>query len=234
MTYEHGSNVKSSDLILFGLYGAGGFAREIMPLLVQQLDARQDRDVSGKYQLYFVETLPGAPEVNGYPVISEEAFFNLECKERQFNIAIGDATARQAIAERLIARGARPVSITSVHAVAYDNNKVGEGAILCAHTTITSNATIGKFFHANLYSYVAHDCIVGDFVTFAPNVHCNGNVHIHDHAYIGAGAILKQGSLAKPLIIGKGAVVGMGAVVTKDVAPFTTVVGNPARRLNKS
>ena len=75
---------------------------------------------------------------------------------------------------------------------------------------------------------------MGDFVTFAPGVHCNGNVVVEDHAYIGTGAILKQGQPGQPLVIGKGAVVGMGAVVTKSVAPGATVVGNPARPLQKS
>jgi acetyltransferase-like isoleucine patch superfamily enzyme len=95
------------------------------------------------------------------------------------------------------------------------------------------NARIGRFFHGHLYSYVEHDCVIGDFVTFAPRVSCNGNVHIGDHAYIGTGAVIRQGNPDKPLIIGEGAVVGMGAVVTKDVEPFTTVVGNPARPLEK-
>jgi acetyltransferase-like isoleucine patch superfamily enzyme len=75
--------------------------------------------------------------------------------------------------------------------------------------------------------------VIGDYVTFAPRVHCNGNVHIEDHAYIGTGAILRQGTPDKPLIIGRGAVVGMGAVVTKDVAPNTVVVGNPAKILER-
>ena len=95
--------------------------------------------------------------------------------------------------------------------------------------TITSNIKIGKCFHANLYSYVEHDCVIGDFVTFAPGVKCNGNIHIHAHAYIGAGAMIKQGTPDQPLVIGAGAIVGMGAVVTKSVPPGVTVVGNPAQ-----
>ena len=70
-------------------------------------------------------------------------------------------------------------------------------------------------------------------MTFAPKVSCNGNVHIQDYAYIGAGSVIKQGSAEKPLVIGEGAVIGMGAVVTKDVAPYEVVVGNPARSLKR-
>jgi acetyltransferase-like isoleucine patch superfamily enzyme len=99
--------------------------------------------------------------------------------------------------------------------------------------TLTSNIRIGKHFHANLYSYVEHDCVIGDYVTLAPGVKCNGNVVVEDHAYIGTGAIIKQGQPRQPLVIGRGAVVGMGAVVTKSVPPWATVVGSPARVMNK-
>ena len=75
--------------------------------------------------------------------------------------------------------------------------------------------------------------MIGDFVTFAPGVKCNGNIHIQDHVYIGAGAVIKQGKPDQPLVIGAGAIVGMGAVVTKSVPPGATVVGNPARIVTK-
>jgi sugar O-acyltransferase (sialic acid O-acetyltransferase NeuD family) len=217
---------------VFGLYGAGGFAREVMPLVTQYISiARQEVDEE-VYTLCFVETKPSKAEVNGYPLLSEEEFFKLECEERYFNIAIADSKAREKIAKQCIEKGARPMSIHSQNSVTYDKNEIGEGAIICAYNIITSNTKIGKFFHSNIYSYVAHDCIVGNYVTLAPGVHCNGYVHIKDHAYIGAGAILKQGSSDKPLVIGEGAIVGMGAVVTRDVPPYTTVVGNPAKQLN--
>jgi len=71
-------------------------------------------------------------------------------------------------------------------------------------------------------------------VTLAPRVCINGNAIIEDDVYVGTGAILRQGSPEKPLRIGKGAVIGMGAVVTKDVAPGVTVIGNPARPMDRA
>ena len=47
---------------------------------------------------------------------------------------------------------------------------------------------------------------------------------IGDMAWVATGAIILPG-----ITIGEGAVVGAGAVVTKDVAPWTIVAGNPAR-----
>ncbi|MDP9126045.1 MAG: acetyltransferase [Pseudomonadota bacterium] len=203
---------------LFGLYGAGGFGREVISLARSQLDAG--------WRVVFVETDPHAAEVNGMPLLSEEAFFAIPAAERRFAVAIADSRARATVAQRCVERGARPLSLHADNAKVYDDCRIGEGAILCAYTTITSNVTIGRHFHANLYSYVAHDCVIGDHVTFAPRVSCNGNVHIGDHAYIGTGALLRPGVPGgRPLTVGEGAVVGMGAVVLEDVAPYTTVVG---------
>lgn len=51
-------------------------------------------------------------------------------------------------------------------------------------------------------------------------------VRIQNDAWIGAKAIILKG-----VTIGEGAVVAAGAVVTKDVAPYTVVAGNPARAI---
>jgi len=51
-------------------------------------------------------------------------------------------------------------------------------------------------------------------------------VVIESDVWIGHGAIVLSG-----VTVGRGAVVGAGSVVTKDVAPYAVVAGNPARVL---
>jgi sugar O-acyltransferase (sialic acid O-acetyltransferase NeuD family) len=195
--------------------------------------ALQDELWSGKAELVFVVENPGdRTPVNGQRVISLEEFLESSQRKR-FNIAIGDSAARERIATQCMASDAAPFSIMAPNAVVLDANSIGTGAILAPFVTITSDANIGTFFHANIYSYVAHDCVIGDFVTFAPGVKCNGRVRIDDHAYLGTGAVIKPGTPGRPRVIGKGAVVGMGAVVTRDVPAYTTVIGNPARPVVK-
>jgi sugar O-acyltransferase (sialic acid O-acetyltransferase NeuD family) len=210
-------------MTLYGIAGTAGFAREVMPVALQML-ATASR---GDYELVFLAERAGSTEINGQRVMTEEEFLAFD-GDKLFNVAIAKSTLRERIAAKLIAAGAAPFSITAVNAVRMSGNQIGEGAIFCPFSTVTSNAKVGRFFHANIYSYVAHDCVIGDFVTFAPGVHCNGNVIVEDHAYVGTGAIIRDGTAQSPIVIGRGAVVGMGAVVTRSVAPFATVVGNPA------
>jgi sugar O-acyltransferase (sialic acid O-acetyltransferase NeuD family) len=211
---------------VYGLIGAGGHGREVMPMLRSMIRGELD---AGTAELTFaVEGGPLEAEVNGYRLISLDQFLALP-NQRRFNIAISDSKARARIAANCMKRGIEPFSIIANGAVVLDANDIGVGCMVSTHTVITSNVRIGRFFHANCNCTISHDCVIGDYVTFAPGVRCNGNVLIQDHAYIGSGAIIKQGSLSKPVVIGEGAVVGMGAVVIRDVAPYTTVVGNPAR-----
>lgn len=225
--------IEDGENILFGVFGAGGFAREVMPFARLHVARLMQAAPGARYRLVHVETEPAQDEVNGSQVMSEEAFFETPADQRFFNVAIGSSKAREEIGEAFIRRGARPLSLFAPSAIDYDENRIGEGAVICDNCMITANARIGRFFQSNIYSYVAHDCVIGDFVTFAPRVSCNGNVRVETHAYIGTGAVLRQGAPGKPLVIGEGAVVGMGAVVTKDVPPHTTVVGNPARPFQK-
>ena len=210
---------------IYAIYGASGCGRGIMPLARDMLRSEGLADS----ELVFIDDDPSLTVINNQRVYCYSEFADLSAKLKRVSVAIANSRIRESLASRLESDGMVPWTVIAQNAVIMDDVQVGEGAIISPFVTLTSNIRIGRFFHANLYSYVEHDCIIGDFVTFAPGVKCNGNVVIEDHAYIGTGAILKQGKPGEPLVIGKGAVVGMGSVVTKSVAPGTTVVGNPAK-----
>lgn len=74
--------------------------------------------------------------------------------------------------------------------------------------------------------HVAHDCIVEDRCTLAPNVVLGGHTWLQPFVNMGIGGMTHQN-----VTVGAVAMVGMGAVVIDHVRPMTKVVGNPARAI---
>lgn len=209
---------------LVGVYGASGFGSEVMPLLKSQL-CTEEHDV------VFIDDGKAPSILNGIQVVNYESFLNLPYAKKEILIAIADSRTRRVIYRKIDDSGVAHKSLYALNSMVLDDVAIGENSILCPFVTITSNIKIGKSFHANLYSYVGHDCQIGDFVTFAPAVKCNGNVLIEDNVYIGTGAILKNGTPERPLVIGEGAIIGMGCIVTKSVPSGAIVAQTPSRPL---
>ena len=205
--------------ILIGVYGASGCGRGILPLLRAQYPMAD---------LVFIDDGQAPGHVNGHDIMYWASFVAHVAEQKAVSIAIAASKVRHALAAQCAEADIPLIEARAASVVQMDEVIIRDGACLSPFVTLTSNIRIGRCFHANLYSYVEHDCVIGDYVTFAPGAKVNGNITIGDHAYIGAGAVIRQG-----LTIGAGAIVGMGAVVTRDVPPGVTVVGNPAKPLIK-
>lgn len=120
--------------------------------------------------------------------------------------------------------------------------RIGSDCNICAHCLIESDVQIGDRVTIKSGVQLWDGVRVGDDVFIGPNVTFANDKYpksmnrdfklletrIEAGASIGGGATILPG-----LCIGAGATVGAGAVVTGDVAPGTTVVGNPARVLEK-
>ena len=222
----------------YAIYGVGGFGREIAPLASETVVDWENSSISESSlpgpSVVFVDDAQDRPaQVNGLPVIGFDELISDAHKDRRVIAAIGDGRTREKIEAKCQAAGLKIGSLVARTVRNLADNEMAQGAVLCDGVIITSNVKIGKSFQGNLNSYVAHDCVVGDYVTFAPGVHLNGAIHVEDYAYIGTGAVFTQGTPGKPLVIGEGAIVGMGAVVTKPVEPYTVVAGNPAKPIRK-
>jgi acetyltransferase-like isoleucine patch superfamily enzyme len=70
---------------------------------------------------------------------------------------------------------------------------------------------------------------LNNFANIKTPRHTSSFVIIEDDVWIGAGAIILPG-----VTVGRKSVVGAGSVVTKNVAPYTVVAGNPARPIGRT
>ena len=88
---------------------------------------------------------------------------------------------------------------------------------------------IGNFFMINMATTIGHHVDIGNGVFMSSGVNVGANLKLEDHVYIGIGATVMTG-IGK---VGQGSLIGAGAVVIREVAPHTTVVGNPAKIIEK-
>lgn len=124
------------------------------------------------------------------------------------------------------------------------NIYIGHNTILKAYYKNIMEIGDGTWVGQNCFFHSAGGIKIGKNVGIGPSVHILTSNHINDYkgkpvlhnpiefkevvieddSDIGVGAIILPG-----VTIGKGAIIGAGAVVTKDVLPYSIVVGNPAR-----
>ncbi len=113
-----------------------------------------------------------------------------------------------------------------------DRCYIGQSHIVC-HTGVTLGDDVVISWGVTIVDHNSHSVEwryrKDDILDWARGLKDWSNVKIapvtiHDRVWIGFNAIILKG-----VTIGEGAVVAAGAVVTKDVAPYTVVAGNPAR-----
>lgn len=104
--------------------------------------------------------------------------------------------------------------------------KVSSHTFICEGVTIEDNVFIGHgvMFTNDLYP---HSTNADGSIQDSNDWKCIPT-RISRGASIGSNVTILCG-----VTVGEGAIVGAGSVVTKDVAPFTIVAGNPARVLRK-
>ena len=141
---------------------------------------------------------------------------------------IGDNRPRVRLFERAIAAGLLPLSVVHASAVISRQADLGPGCQILPGAIVNARARLGANVIVNSGAIVEHDCRVGDHVHLATGVRLASTVIVGRGAHIGAAATVLQCRT-----IGELAVVGAGAVVTRDVPGGSTVVGNPARPLEK-
>jgi len=199
------------------IFGAGGMGREAADL------ARRSSAIGARYsEIVFAIDRPEGP-IDGLPVLAPEEID----AEDEICIALGSGADRRRLAERFAGR--RFARVAAETAIVSRSARIGVGALLGDYSLVNNNVVVGDHFQANAFAQVSHDCRIGDFVTLAPRVSCNGWIEIGSGVTIGAGAVVRNGRCGRPLRIGEGAVIGMGALVVRDVPPGAVLLAPSAQ-----
>lgn len=210
------------DLIIIG---AGGFGREIAWLTDR---INKAAPLSPLWNLLgFIddnEQIQGQ-RINGYPVLGNMSAIK-RFPNAYFVCAVGTSCVREKIIKKAKKQfpGIHFATLIDPSAVMSDLVTVGEGTMICAHTIITVNITIGEHVILNLDCTVGHDAILQDFCTLYPSVNVSGITNIGRGAELGTGMQIIQGKT-----IGDYSIIGAGSVVVKDIPANCTAVGSPAK-----
>ena len=140
---------------------------------------------------------------------------------------------------------------------------IGDGTKIWHFSHVQSNAVIGEKCVLGQNVNIANNVKIGNNVKIQNNVSVYEGVEIEDYVFCGPSMVFTNVKLPRSefpqnqskdyirtyvkksasiganativcgVTIGEYALIGSGAVVTKDVPPFTLVVGNPARFICK-
>lgn len=202
------------------IYGAGGHAAVVIDALLARgevpIKCLVDDDPTkwGQYLL-------------GLPIVSPQEIGD-KISDYLIHLALGDNQKRREKAEELEKQGGKFLIVIHPKAIVSPTAQTGEGTFIGGGAVVDPLVRIGKHCIINNGAVVAHHCQIGDFVHIAPNATLGGEVCIGEGTLVGLSATILRG-----IEIGENCIIGTGAVVIENVPPNTTVVGVPAKPIER-
>lgn len=209
------------------IIGTGGMGRDTQ-WLIERINQSADEPVWDIIGFLDDNTEVGT-DVNGLKVLGKiDCLYDVKT-ELAVVCTIACADTRKRITDKL--RSLPHLyfpNIIDPAVICSDRVDMGMGNIICAGAVVSVNINIDSFCIICVNCTVGHDSDLSSFVTLYPGVNVSGNVRVGECTEIGTGSQVLQG-----LSVGQHTKVGAGAVVINDIKGDCTVVGVPAKPVNK-
>ena len=212
-------SLEKKDIII---YGAGGLGREILCLIIKRLDEWNP--------IGFIDDGVCEGEIiKGIPVLPKSFLYQKHENKLAVAIGIADPTIKMKIFTDLQENTDLyfPVLIAPT-AIVDESAELDEGCIVSNFCLISINVKLGKCLFVNTKCDIGHDSVIGNFCSLMPCVNVSGNVTVGQRTSIGVQSAILQG-----VTIGSDVIVGMGSKVIANVSENCTVMGYPARLIDK-
>lgn len=149
----------------------------------------------------------------------------------------------------------------NIHKLAdVQTQKIGAGTTIWQFAIVLAGASIGRNCNINCHTFIENDVSLGDNVTVKPGVYLWDGITAEDNVFIGPNVTFTNDKYPRSkqypaafqritlevgcslganatilggVTVGKYSVIGAGSVVTKDVPPYSLVVGSPAQVVGK-
>lgn len=201
------------------IVGAGGFGREVLPLIADSLDP-QRYEIKG----YLGQDDAG---LRGYDIpgrwLGDPEQYEPQPQDR-FILAIGNMHARKRVVESLVGRGGEFVSLVHPRAYVAPTAKLGKGVVIYPFACVSNCATVGDYAHLSIYASLGHDCVTGKYCLMAPYATTNGFVQLGDEVYLSTHSTVVPGCQ-----VGARTIVSANSAVMRSVAENCFVFGVPGK-----
>lgn len=179
--------------------------------------------------LFFDDAWPDLTMNDGVPVIGDTN--HLLSSVDQFAgaiVAIGNNRVRLRKVQCLVKAGFALPSLLHPNASVAKDVVIELGVVVFAGAVVQPGSQLGLASIVNTGATVDHDCTLASSVHVSPGANLAGGVEVGECSWIGIGACVNQ-----YLTIGADVTIGAGAAVINDLPDGETVVGVPARVVDK-